>query len=487
MFITSKEAKRIKLSLTMDSLPNEILTIIFQYIRVEKLKNCTLVCKRWNDVISRSREFLKRAELRLDSNTEYNLENIRKYKNIRFQSDCHGIISLITNEIIQQVKDSCSINLKSIVICGKNKTSLKGFLDFLQSCQVLEDLRIYNLNRLEDSAEAITPIQLPTIKKMTNYESFWILDYFDVSCNKFEKLEIKLGPLRPWEVPRVRREELVEFNKIITFLNTVQSCRVLSFFNLDLNYEYTLVPKFKWQELKLFNTGSSDNIMNFKQILHSSEKDAIIKIDSSAYPNLLNKSLKNILNEVAECKNITSLNMCVHSLKDPVKEADFYVGLKTLNHITNLTLEISWEYCLLAADDRCGRFSHIFPNVNELFLSRSNRFLDKKFNYDFSTVKHLKIHLLQEKFEEIGDFNFLGLESLEIIRFALIDLSRMIMFDNLKRIKIHLTYINGDFKDEMERLFKGINSVLPCIEEYEFVDKQKFVHKRSRNELVKNI
>jgi hypothetical protein len=146
---------------------------------------------------------------------------------------------------------------------------------------------------------------------------------------------------RPWEVPRASREAKVQFKKVIVFLNKLKYVHQLTLFNLDLNYDITLQPQFKWKILRVFNTGSSENISNFRKLFLSSDNNAQVIIDSSGYPNLLNYSLQRLLNEIAICQKIESLHMCVHSLIDPVKTPQFYEGLSTLNYIRFLTLEVT--------------------------------------------------------------------------------------------------------------------------------------------------
>lgn len=99
---------------TMESLCDDVLIETFSYLDLESLKNSTLVCKNWNEVIGSSSATMNKFILqvyKIDANAGSEFQRHRKYKNItvcdiKFERS----VEILRSFDVSQVKNFGSYN-----------------------------------------------------------------------------------------------------------------------------------------------------------------------------------------------------------------------------------------------------------------------------------------------------------------------------------------------------------------------------------------
>lgn len=437
-------------SITIEQIPVEVLSMIFDHLDYKSLKRATLVCSLWNEIISTSKKFPARTKFQMEMIDEpFVMKTSRKYQHIRIDSKDYKDSRYLEIQFIHQLSQLKDY-LKSLSISRLTVESQKNLIDFLRSCVHLEELKFFDVKVLEsDPVNQIETLNLPKLRSLWNYDSFWFLDF--MGSNRLEELKLSTNTVVSYRFHHDRRPKL---NKVACYLNRLTGVYKLSLISFDLEFYTNFNLKFKWTKLDLYNSGAVRNIPNLKNLLKCAKPDSILILDSSGFPDLPNNRLLRVFDAISEERNITDIDVSIHTLKTVSKEPEFYEGLRVMPWITTLKLRARWD-CQVVEDDRILRFTSKCPNVETFHMQSDLPYKMVPFSLPLLRVLHLE-------------------------RYSLDDMSHFAAHNQLEVIKVRNYKFEPYFTDECMQMFSQIcEHAPPSVKQVEYSNRDRIVYTRA--------
>jgi F-box-like len=443
---------------TIDELPDEILTKIVEKLNFKQLLSSTLVCHRWNNVISCSRAFLASAKVAIQINKDLseNRQFSREYSRIKLTykpehpHDYRNYIKFILGYILRRSKKSIELELE-----------INFFRTPTEDRSVLKEFPL--------------KINLPKLTKLTlRTGSDWILP--NLICPNLEQIFIDR---RAWDSIR-------STDHITEFLNgDIDKVKIVKLQGIGMNSDELIVPKFKWRTLIL--TGPStppdepfteNETKNWLSLISASEENATADIGANLGDNLL----PYVLNSVTEIGKVEKLIMrFTEANKTNTVESQlaFLTGVHDM-----VCIKILECYGKSIANKP---FIRKCQNIEKLTLnSIENGALEQPDRITFENVK--QIHFTGEIKSLPTNFYFPKLENIEFSRFILKNWNTEGIFkrfgtnhQSLIRVKVR---VSKESKEELKKIMKIITTVFWSARYYKIVSEtsgnvyKKFIRKK---------
>lgn len=160
---------------TVEDLFYEILEEVFSWLSADDVKNCELVCKEWNNVISSSSSIMKKFELQFHLDIDPELQNelqgsysTRKYQNMEVEIGPHILLPQSPGPIFPTFDLSQVKNLTFYGKFGENETVILSKL--LSRMPLLQELDVTVLEAHFDDPN-LPIVSLPKLKKFTLHQA----------------------------------------------------------------------------------------------------------------------------------------------------------------------------------------------------------------------------------------------------------------------------------------------------------------------------
>jgi hypothetical protein len=443
-----------------DSIPDEVLAEILEWLSFHQMKDCCLVSQRFNEVISRSKGFLKKTYAVLNLKDDLNLQG-RKYQKYRIEGKK---MSPLNSNIFQQLSELGN----HIKVLEMYDTDLeeKSFAEFLKSCNNLEEIKFeYCSAKKNQDRSQIASADLMKLKKLTitGIQSHWILKHLNADNLGF--FEISADSESYYQGYRGQPY----LHIFISFLNKLKNLKtlVLSKINLESG---RLQPQFKWKELKLDEIELIDEDVdrlpkNYIELIKSADKGAKISLSGECDSELLELLLK----KANENRNIDTFGAYLGALEY------FDIALNNISGIKSLELNAE---PMSEPDNRVAKLSRIFPGVETLIVDAfAIMYLERHFNCNFSNVKHLKMEILMP---HMPLANLPNLEIFEVDNFILEDAEVLVRSANSYGVSTVIAHVRVN---KAEDVFNELQTLLSSIHKVEVIDsKTGITYQRIQND-----
>lgn len=355
---------------TINDLPIEILEEIFAFLDYKSLKTSTLVSKRLNEIISSSKDFIKRTSLNVYDRRQINGKYVqyqqlsRKYQSVNLTIENHSdsgkkqqgqTISKIRRDTFHIL--NCAL---TVTTCG----------DYLKSLY----LQISRINNEDpDEGEQFGNLILNLLKHCTKLEQLIIIHYFDdkIKIKINNELMVKMSSLKKLHVhnfdcilKHIECDKLQDLNvsnnncneddnddHIVSFINEqteleflTTGSRILN--SLESQKQQQLSPlKFQWKYFTISDSYYPPFKIKFGQnlikLLESAASDARISLIHVDWICRNLQVLPEFITKVADFKNINQLEI---KLTRWDEHLEFYIDddhapYINMNHIKTLRLK----------------------------------------------------------------------------------------------------------------------------------------------------
>lgn len=323
---------------TIELLCDDILLEVLSFLNGKDLKNSSLVCKRWNEMIGSSAMLMKKFKFLIKNEMlqlqHENFGSNRNHQNYVIQNDDSVDWTTITDNI--QVNRVKTLHIKRSRFCGTISDEVKKFLSSLTELEklTLEDLR---LTVTEEITENTQLIRMPKLNSLLiDGNDFTILEHIDVKNLQYLRC-----------IGRSNSTQR-DFESIGHSIVRSQLKR-LTLWNCMEMFEYVDVPKakFKLESIEVYHINVSpidvsvfaENLRAFLLLLADSLRDLRFDfslLDVSDGQKIVNDFLVIAFNK---CTNLTSLD--IRNLSIP-RDGNFYQNISP-NHSIK-TLKVHWNF-----------------------------------------------------------------------------------------------------------------------------------------------
>lgn len=362
------------MSNTISGLPDEALEKILEYAigngKGPGLLNPSLVCKKWNDLITQSSQIWRHLKPKITLKLAYEAESAldevqiaRKCRELKLGSDSE--YPYLTNRfpaypitIMQKISSSLGVHLRKLTLF--NLVITPCYFNTLH-------LSLLNLNslslegcRADNTTSNFEPVHLKylmhlRLKNTPNSGGSRFLSW--LSCSK-----LMMFAYEEWEIDSIA----------VKFLNQLEQLDELIFAEHS-SFEAAnnlLSPQFKWRKLRFgfpvrFYT-SSIEATNIRTLFKSSTHDAYAHIDFCMLTWLRNELSDLLLSILNECKVIKCVKTMIFRTKENIEIImDKISMLRQMNEVEKLELCIprGMESQLIAM--LIGKL----PNVKEMVMT----------------------------------------------------------------------------------------------------------------------
>lgn len=395
---------------TINVLPIEIISKIFDFLDHKSMLNASLVCKTWNEVISSSEIFLNSTKLVMLVTADSKTCLTRKYRSILMKLVDQ---TLLGRRFLNQMKNICKI-LTKIVIQGPSSISSKDFITFFKMCTNLQHLEINNVSQ-NGSTSANLSVGFPKLEFIHLDACNWILKFIEV--NTLKTLVFEACNYDPNDD---------EQSAMVKFFNKLEKLDRIVMINSSLkSVSEILVPKFTWSHLKFRNIESSffshqqneSWIRNVQNLIDAAGHDAKVSLEGSSCGSTCVRAL---LRMIRHQKKITSMKVELRAFTR-YQEA---TNLNRLDNIKRLKLRQyhSGDDTDRDLTDGFKYFDQIklyFPNVETLDIDWNAALFICSFNtnevqFIFHKLKYLKVDDLIKCIQLCRFIVFPAIETLEV-------------------------------------------------------------------------
>lgn len=516
---------------TVDSLSSELLLKIFDNLNYKNVKNCTLVSKHWNALISEWDKFLGSTVVNLYGNDEKfkSAKFSRKYQSLKmYCSNPNPHFECNYEEDIKFNSRPFPLpfygNLRSLKMCccsfhGDDFVNL-----LLRHCEHLEELDLSHVKKSTDKSTVslknsdmklwkISQVFKPLTKSSAKFQLKKLKKLYICSSNSVQSewMLKNLKNCRELDILKIHHEEFCRTSSypaiqvLIGFLNQLTHCEKLELIGVDLGVASTINEfsmdldlKFRWKCLILkrirvsyFRPQSSS--WNWKILMKASEeKSELTWYDCNMPLQIMNK-----------CVNMSKLKFDIGRGFVTVAEL-FAANLKPMPQVKFLKIRSSFFYH--ENNEECTKFGPAgagssYMNCMKMLLDvatgveslhiKSN-YLKNQFTHILRlinnghslvrTVKNLKIDLFPEymrmirfpllEYVEISQMNFSEISMMALKRFSQNHV-------NLKRAKFFVNGISHEY--ELKFLFIALHLTminLKIIEIFNMESKTVYVEPR---------
>lgn len=341
----------------INQLPSEILVQIFEFCEAKDLKDASLVCVLWRDIIGLSASTMKKFHLNLlrqsKLESDPNFISQRTHINIICGNSYDFPFPRAGPFDLSRVR---SINLRHVkIFYGKD-----GVLASLSQVPYLENLQI-NLNRffIDDETITASPVRLKLKRLMIDNRMTKLLNF--VVPESLITLKVHSDVFHFCGVNCVKRL------KVVGNLNNVLEHAVnLKVLKIDLIELFDCAPSafpFKLEHLKIFGNHfwprknvSTKMIENFERILDT-QASTLQRLSLEHVPDFVFRIL------IGKLRRLTHLRVFAHTFDWSKECEEFYKTTKVADTLRGLICQNS-----LYTDKDFNAFMGLFPNVEDLTL-----------------------------------------------------------------------------------------------------------------------
>ncbi|CAG9799677.1 unnamed protein product [Chironomus riparius] len=443
----------------INDLPDEVMIEIFGYLSPHMLKSCNLVCKRWDDIISSSKELMSKFQLVLTDSEDYEdaQELNQNHQKIIVQKLCSESLDTIRLYNLNTLK-LCHCHdqkLSDLVKAIRSLPMLKVFIaweqkfeDDIADIQNFEKIRI-NMIKIECVSDIVrifdcssfTKVrlfwnhQMSLEKKMLSYKflskqknlkhlklSEYPNDNFFHSPEIFKKFQFNLESFGCF-LPSV---EMKHYKNIIKFLDSQKQ----SLTKLDIEIQ----PRdmFKLEEIQDYVLKHMFNLKDLRLDLSVKDEEGP-EMEVHLQPTQVTKNIERLFykgpqRSSAKCKRIIDL---FPNIKHLHFESDYAREFRVLKHVSKTKNNLESIQFLSFHSDVQNSYSVYFPNLKELssfaindedsfssFISRHSKTLERITIEDVEDMTELTADAIMKcenlKFVELGTWaeNLLDVMSL---------------------------------------------------------------------------
>ncbi|XP_070509462.1 uncharacterized protein [Chironomus tepperi] len=437
-----------------NGLPDEVLIKIFGFLSPHMLKNCNLVCKRWDDIISSSKELMSKFQLVIYGPDDY-LDVQKLNRNQQ---------SIIVRKLCAESLDAiCHFNLSELDVCYSENQKLSDLVEAIRNLPMLKvfsawevkfeddipDIQSFeriniNIEKVHCVAEVIRIFDCSTLKnvrllwnnemplerklltyellsKQKNLEYFILSEYqmdnFFHSREIFMKFQFRLKSFQYFSAA----SPLKHYKNFIRFLDSQKS----SLTTLDLEMQPRDMIKIETIQKYVL-----EHMINLKTLrLDLSVRDEentqwISEIDEKLEPTQVTKNITSLKykgpqTSLSKCKRLIDL---FPNLKYLHFESDYVREFKVLKHVSKTQVNIESLEFLSFHSDIVTSFSVYFPKLKNLstfaicdenafssFVSRHSTTLERITIEDIDDMTELTANAIMEcenlKYVKLGTWN----------------------------------------------------------------------------------
>lgn len=357
----------------------DVWTEVFRYLSYKDLKEVSLVCHAFNNIISSLPRFYKRTKLlikfneiaKVDSN--WKISRHHSYQQVKLKN---GETKLTSKELqhIEKFGDERFANLTiQFALISNFLTDLeikleplkpKDLLTLLKSCQELEKLKFLSTSPLPlKRGDVLESIKFAKLKSLTFEDSSeWILDYFDIT--ELDELDITHDGNEDFD------SSTCCMKSIVNFMNKLIRLDSLALDDIDWDHCYELNLQLRWKNLligcdseDLCGTFSSTGIENLEKLCKASKDDG--KAQFFLYYHKIPARI--IHNIITWCSCIERLSLCVELL--PSEDALSRMNMDGLKSLNNLEIRTNRSVqSLQSLELRLITFLSLIPRVKKLSI-----------------------------------------------------------------------------------------------------------------------
>lgn len=404
----------------------DVWTEVFKYLCYKDLKEVSLVCHAFNNIISNSVRFLKCTKLVIklnDVSKEDQYWKISRFGTYQHVKILNGDAKLTAKEVqhIEKFGDDRFYNLCTQLVTISNflkylEVTLNpikavDLFALLRSCDSLEKLKILSTSPVPlGRGEKLEQIKLTKLKSLKFEDSSeWILDYFDIT--ELDELDITHDGNEDFDSSTCCMKSIIAFINKLTRLDSL----ALDDIDWDHCFELKTELQFRWKNLligcdseDLCGTFSSTALKNLEILCKSSKKDG--KAQFFLYYHKIPPQVTE--NVIKWCNCIDRISICVENLPSENVLAKMDMdGLKKLDELEIRTYRSGQS--LQSLEIRLITFLSRIPKVKNLSVhGNAAAMLDRDIcAKNFSNVKSLL-------FRKIDDYSknliFPSIEKLEV-------------------------------------------------------------------------
>ncbi|KAL7014738.1 hypothetical protein ACKWTF_016099 [Chironomus riparius] len=435
---------------SLNSLPEELLIEIFEYLPAWSLIQLTKCSKFLNTFVSSNNNLLSKIEVLLTENkNNKNWIGSRKYSKIKFSRCDLNQFNFIFIDIGESIKEmtlqDCQINANY-------------FKKLLTKCENLRILDLVNQDEPIDFklVDFLDPLPKLKLKKLSLTAVNGIFNIL-IKC-RISDLEVHLKH----KDSIFGYKEFIEMQKKLKSLTIINYTEDIKFFETD----YLNVVDFRLESLTLKNIKNFESIHFEEFLLNHRKRLKSLTIDHC------NASILTLFRDFKDIKNLTISYMWIDSIN---LRLSFIQSVKslTVNNVsgnwsakfTNLQ-NLHIENCVVYQNHidhfeklnnltiKCCAMPEIIlpPNVETLVLNFVDFFDCKPFTYELCNIKYLKI-------EDCEDVEWLS----DYLRHGHV---------KLEHLRIKHTKLNKEFMKKVEKnlhkvkMFEKINHLMIKVSTY---------------------
>lgn len=319
---------------TIELLCDNVLLEVFSYLKAQELKNASLVCKRWNEIIGSSAVTMKKFKFEIkDEMLQFHVKNFGSSRNhqhyfIQLEDSIDWTV-VAQNMEITHVK---SFDIKRSRFCELISDDVINFLSKLTELETLN----FSGVRLTVTEESTQAVKMSKLKSAIICGDYTILEYID--AEKLQDLQYTACS-----------SSLIDYepfaNSLVRFSNlkrlTLRGCMEM-FEHININ-----MTKFKLNFIEVYHINANpvnvnvfaDNLQKFLMVQADSLQE--LRFDFSMYDIADGQRIVNDFLQVAFNKCINLLYLDIRNLSIS-RDGNFYQSLSPNSSIKSL--KVHWNF-----------------------------------------------------------------------------------------------------------------------------------------------
>ncbi|XP_070506806.1 uncharacterized protein [Chironomus tepperi] len=292
-------------------LPEEILIKIFDYLSPKMVKTCCLVCKRWDYIVSNSRQIMKKFQLNLEESNlmiqKAKLLN-RKHQIIKVKNLNESTMDVISLHNLQSLQISCC-KIESTIF-AKVLSQLKLLeifsakaVAFIDDFEIDDDFKRVSL-KLKELRIEYCDIDLVEFFDTDSLEIFEVSSLLTEECDSVINLLKRQKNLKKFGVGGVICENFYQSDEIYKFSFRLKSLKIdkASMTN-DQND-----PLFKFLLLQQDSLTSMKILYPIETVVHRFILENLVNLTHLEMPvSTLSENHEDILNQLPRNQHIESI------------------------------------------------------------------------------------------------------------------------------------------------------------------------------------
>jgi F-box-like len=354
-FFSYRGISREKQVTTIDNLSNEILLEVFSSLDAQSLRNASLVCKNWDELIGSSAVTMKKFKLRM---------NLQKIEVIARESDIlpsynrkHVNVDIFYENVFDQITEFIGhfnvAQVRNLKLYGPQTVENGKLLTFLSNMPLLENLDFspFLVSYETDSK----PCELNHLKRI-HIDSVNCAALKFIVARKLEKIEV-----HGYRVPKIEDvQSLVDFLKTAKNLQKLEINQHMFTRIFDSENQPQLRLNLTFFEMSYQCKMSASTEKNFTSFLRS-QASTLTHLNINNSSNIPSKAYAVIISQ------LTNLSTLLIDVSNVPSQRTFYEKLTPSTSVKSLHL-----HEVFPNDDAAKGFLGNFPNVEKMVLHNQN-------------------------------------------------------------------------------------------------------------------